>query len=99
MQRGLLTLDPMTPSQFLGSDGRLEIDVPAGAVTSTDLATAGGQLALSVKQIAPPSGGTGGGSGRYSFGTYLIQTVNGQKQEWSQPLRKPLTFRLHVSPE
>ncbi len=99
MQRGLLTLDPMTPSQFLGSDGRLEIDVPAGAVTSTDLATAGGQLALSVKQIAPPSGGTGGGSGRYSFGTYLIQTVNGQKQEWSQPLRKPLIFKLHVSPE
>ncbi|MDQ6712735.1 MAG: hypothetical protein M3Z28_06040 [Candidatus Dormibacteraeota bacterium] len=99
MQPGLLKLDPITTSRFQGSDGRLEIEVPAGAVTSTDLAAAGGQLSLSIKQIAPASGGTGGGSGRYSFGIYLIQTINGQKKEWSQALRKPLTFKLRVSPE
>jgi hypothetical protein len=97
MQPGSVALDPASPSQFLGNDGRFEVDIPAGAITSSDLAAAGGQLSLALKQIAPASGGTFGGSGKYSFGTFLVQTVNGQKGEWNQPLRKPLTFKLHVS--
>jgi hypothetical protein len=98
MQPALLNLDPVAPGHFLGSDGRFEIDVPTGSVTSDDLVTAGGQLDLSLRQIAPASGSTGGGNGLYSFGTFLVQTVDGLKHEWQHMLRKPLTFKLHVSP-
>ena len=64
MTAGSVTLDPGKPTQFIGSDGRFEVDVPNGAVTPADVAAAGGQLNLSVRQVAPASGGTGGGSGR-----------------------------------
>lgn len=97
MQPGSINLDPLKSSHFLGSDGRFEVDVPEGAVDAADVTAAGGQLTLSVRQIAPASGGTGGGSGQYSFGTYLVQTVTAQKHEWNQALRKPLSFKLHVS--
>ncbi|HET9847054.1 MAG TPA: hypothetical protein VFR68_00670, partial [Candidatus Dormibacteraeota bacterium] len=97
MQPAVIDLDPTVSSRFLGSDGRLEIDVPLGAVTADDLVAAGGHLNLSLRQIAPASGSTGGGNGFYSFGTYLAQTVDGQKHEWTHPLRKPLSFKLHVN--
>lgn len=80
MKSGLLKLDPLVASQFVGSDGRFEVDVPAGAVTPADMATAGGQLYLALRQVAPASGSSGGGSGMYSFGTFLVQTACGRRR-------------------
>lgn len=97
MKAGTAAIDPTAGAHFKGNDGRFEIVVPPGAVSPADLSAAGGQLNLVVQQIAPPSGGSGGGSGHYSFGTFLVQTTDSLKREWKQPLRKPLTFKLHLS--
>jgi hypothetical protein len=97
MKPAIVPLDPNLDAQFVGSDGRLEIDLPAGAISATDLGAAGGSLSLSIRQIAPASGSTAGASGRYSFGTYLVQTITATKTEWLTALRKSPTFRLHVS--
>lgn len=66
MQRGELALNPNRPMRFVGSDGRLQIDVPSGAINAADVASAGGRLSLVVRQIAPASGATAGGSGHCS---------------------------------
>jgi hypothetical protein len=55
----------------------------------------GGRIGLLVRQIEPPSGSTGGGSGRYSFGAYLIQVVDAQGHLASHGLLKPVTLTLH----
>jgi RHS repeat-associated protein len=95
MNPGLLTLDPNKATRFIGSDGRLEIDVPAGAVNATDLQTAGGSLALSVKEIAPASGSNAGGSGLASLGTYLVQLVDAHGKLVGHGLRAAATLKLH----
>jgi RHS repeat-associated protein len=95
MQPGTLALDPSKAGHFKGSDGRLEIDVPAGAITPADAAAAGGGLSLRITQIAPASGSAGGGSGLVSFGTYLVQVVDAKGQLASHGLRQPVTLRLH----
>lgn len=104
IQRGLpvtmapatVPLTPGTAAHFQGSDGRLQLDVPSGAVTPADLTAAGGQLGVRITQIAPASGSNAGGTGRVSLGTYLLQVVDGQGRLVPRALRKPITLRLHV---
>jgi YD repeat-containing protein len=97
MKPGSLTLDPTKDTQLVGSDGRLEIDVPAGAVTAGDVAAAGGTLALQVREIAPPSG-SNAGSASVSLGSYLAQVVDGHGNpvaRFAHGLRKAATLKLH----
>jgi hypothetical protein len=98
MKPGLLPLDPNRDATFTGSDGRLEIDVPAGAVNASDVATAAsGTLALRVTEIAPPSG-SNAGNGVVSLGSYAVEVVDGQGNDvpqFAHGLRKALTLKLH----
>ncbi len=80
---------------FHGSDGRLEVDVPATAVSATDVAAAGGSLNLKITQIAPASGSSAGGSGRISFGTYLLQVVDSKGNRVATGLSAPVTMKYH----
>jgi RHS repeat-associated protein len=98
MQPGLLALQPGKAVHFLGSDGRLEVNVPAGATTAADLSQAGGQLNLKITQIAPASGSNAGGSGHISFGTYLVQVVDGSGKLVPHGLRQPVTLTFHYGP-
>jgi RHS repeat-associated protein len=95
MQPGSLSLSPGKAAQFLGSDGRLEVDVPAAAVTAADVSQAGGGLTLLITQIAPASGSSAGGSGLISFGTYLLQLVNPQGKRVLHGLHLPITLKWH----
>ncbi len=97
MQPGRLALSADHATTFKGSDGRLEIDVPAGAVTGDDLAAAGGYISLRISQIAPASGSSAGGSGIVSFGTYLVQAVDAQGVLLPHGLRQPATLKLHYA--
>lgn len=94
MTPGSLPLSP-TATTFKGSDGIFEIDIPAGAVNATDVQSAGGGITLKVTQIAPASGASGGGSGIVSFGTYLIQLVDGHGTALKHGLRQAATLKLH----
>jgi RHS repeat-associated protein len=76
MQPAVVWLDPNHDTDFVGSDGRLELIAPAGAITAADAAAAGGRVGLMIRQIAPASGSTAGGSGHVSFGTFLVQVVD-----------------------
>ncbi|TME01475.1 MAG: hypothetical protein E6I69_13535 [Chloroflexi bacterium] len=89
------SLSVSTPSHFVSSDGRLLIDVPAGALSPTDLAADGGSTSLLVRQILPQSGSNAGGSGHYSFGTYLIQILNSSGQLANHGLQQPVTLTMH----
>src|SRR5260221_6924540 len=95
MKQGLLVLDPAKDTQFRGSDGRLEVDVPAGAVTTSDVAAAGGTLAVRLTEIAPASESNAGGSGVISLGSYLLEVVDGQGNRFAHGLRKAATLLLH----
>jgi len=95
MAPGSLTLKPGAAATFTGSDGMLEVSVPANAVTATDVAAAGGGLSLRITQIAPSSGSNAGGSGLISFGTYLVQVVDAHGVLARQGLRAPATVRFH----
>jgi hypothetical protein len=98
MSPATLTLDPNNAAQFVGSDGGLQVDVPAGAVTSSDVAAAGGQLGLLIRQIAPASGGNAGGSGHATLGTFLLQVVDATGRLASVGLRQPVTLSFHLGP-
>ncbi|HLW03568.1 MAG TPA: VCBS repeat-containing protein [Ktedonobacterales bacterium] len=98
MKPGFLALTPGKAAQFLGSDGRLEVDVPATAITPGDQTWAGGTLTLRITQIAPASGATSGGSGLISFGTYLLQLVDVHGQRVPHGLRATLTVKYHYAP-
>jgi len=78
MQAGSISLQVGKAVSFIGSDKRLELQIPAGAITAQDLQAAGGKISLRVTQIAPPSGSNAGGSGEFSLGTYLVQLVDSQ---------------------
>ena len=82
---------------MLGSDGHLEVRIPATAITANDLAQAGGKLSLRISQIAPGSGSNAGGSGHLSFGTYLLQLVDAKGNVLSHGLRAPITALYHFS--
>jgi len=87
MQPGTLALRPGVDTQFLGSDGRLEVDVPGAAVSAADLTQAGGALTLQITQIAPGAGSSAGGSGLISFGTYLLQLLDSQRRRVPHGIR------------
>ncbi len=95
MQPARVPVDPVNGAHFLGSDGVLEFDVPAAAVTAADVSSAGGSMSLLVRQVLPPSGSSAGGSGHFSLGTFLIQLLDGSGKPAKQGLRKPGTFKLH----
>ena len=97
MQPALVALDTINGGHFLGSDGRLELTAPAGAVEASDLIAAGGKVSLRVQQIAPASGGNASPSGHYSFGSYLIQVVDANGNLANGGLRKPVSLKLHYS--
>jgi RHS repeat-associated protein len=97
MQPGALPLRPDVAARFVGSDGALEIEAPAGAVTGSDLAAAAsGRLTLGVSQVLPGSGSSAGGTGLVSFGTYLLQLVDGSGRPAAHGLRRPVTLKYHV---
>jgi len=96
MQDAVLPLDPTKPASFVGSDGRLQVEVPTGAVTAADVSAAGGALALQIRQIAPASGSTAGGSGHVSLGTYLLQVVDSTGHLVSHGLRQPVSVAMHL---
>nr|MBA3824139.1 hypothetical protein [Ktedonobacterales bacterium] len=95
MKAGSIDLQPGKTAQFIGSDGRLQFDIPANAITAADLKAAGGKASLLVSQVAPASGSTAGGSGHVSFGTYLIQVVDAQGKLLPQGLRQAITATYH----
>ena len=97
MQPGTLAIDPSQPGHFMGSDGTLELEVPAGAVSAADVAAAGGKMSLLVRQVAPASGGTSGGSGHLTFGTFLVQVLDAKGGLARRGLRRPLGIVLHVA--
>jgi len=95
MTPAILTLTPGV-THFVSSDKTLTLDIPAGAVTASDLkAAAGGTLSLRITQTAPAGGSIAGGSGLISFGSYLLQVVDGSGALSTQGLRAPVnaTFR------
>lgn len=66
------TLDLTAQAQhFLSNDGRLEVRIPAGAVSNAQLQAAGGKISLTVTQILPGSGGLR--NEHVLFGTYELQ--------------------------
>jgi len=83
------------PSHFLSSDGLLGIDVPAGAVSAADVAADGGTTSLSVQQVLPMSGSSAGGSGLFSFGTYLLRVLDANGNVSTHGLRQPITLTVH----
>jgi RHS repeat-associated protein len=93
-QPATIALDPAKPVRLATSDAAVQLDVPAGAVSARDVAVAGGSMSLLVRQVAPASGGSAGGSGVFSFGTYLVQVLNAGGQVAGQGLRQPLGVRL-----
>jgi RHS repeat-associated protein len=94
MKAGLVDLQVNQPTHFVGSDGRLELLIPAGAITAQDLTGAGGTITLHVTQIAPASGSNAGG--QFSLGTYLIQLTDAKGALLTHGLRQPITATYHV---
>ncbi len=99
MTVGTVTLTAGQPTVFMGSDKRLEVDSPAGAISAQDLTQAGGKVLLRVLQIAPASGSNAGGSGTFSLGTYLVQVLDAHGTLFSRGLRQPLTVKYHLQPK
>jgi len=99
MQPGSITLSATTASSFRGSDGRFEVQIPAGAISAQDLNQAGGSISLRVTQIAPPSGSNAGGSGQFSLGAYLLQLVDAHGRLLNHGLRQPVLVRYHLLPK
>jgi RHS repeat-associated protein len=91
-----VALDPAKPVHLASGDAALQLDVPAGAVTASDVKAAGGAMSLLVRQVAPASGGSGGGSGVVSFGTYLVQVLDAGGRVAAQGLRKPAGVQLSI---
>lgn len=91
---------PLTTAatHFVSSDKLLTLDIPANAVTSSDMSAAAGHtLSLRVTQTAPGGGSTAGGSGLISFGSYLLQVVDGSGALVTQGLRAPVNASFRPS--
>jgi RHS repeat-associated protein len=95
MQPATVALDPSKPGHIASSDSALELDVPAGAVSAADVSAAGGQMSLMVRRVLPASGGSAGGSGHFTFGTFLVQVLDSRGQLAKQGLRLPVGLKLH----
>jgi RHS repeat-associated protein len=98
MHDAVLPLDPVKGAHFIDNDQRFEVTVPAAAVSAADIANAGGQLGLSLRQIEPASGSSGGGSGHVALGTYLVQVVDAHGRLVGHGLRKPATVTFRYTP-
>jgi RHS repeat-associated protein len=94
MQPATVPITPSAASQFTSNDGRLSVAVPSGAVSAAQVAADGGSTSLLVREILPPSGSNAGGSGHFSFGTYLIQVVQANGQLATHGLSAPVTLTL-----
>lgn len=94
MKAGSVDLQANQATHFLGSDGRLELQIPAGAISVWNLAQAGGKITMRVTQIAPASGSNAGAD--ISLGTYLIQLQDAQGALLTYGLLKPLTAIYHL---
>jgi RHS repeat-associated protein len=92
-----VSLDPSKPGHLTSADSALDLDVPAGAVSAGDVAAAGGAMSLLVRQVAPAAGGSAGGSGHFTFGTYLVQALDAGGRLARQGLRQPLGVTLHYA--
>jgi hypothetical protein len=90
-----VALGPSTANHFVSNDGRLSIDLPSGAVSPAQVVADGGATSLLIRQILPASGSNAGGSGHYSFGTYLIQVVGAAGHLANHGLQTPVTLKLH----
>jgi hypothetical protein len=95
MKPALVGLDPVAGAHFVGSDGVLEVTVPPGAVTAADVKSAAGGLSLLVRQVDVASGSNAGGSGKVSFGSWLLQVVDGSGRLAGRGLRKSVEVQLH----
>src|SRR5262249_17472881 len=84
------------PGHLTSSDSALELDVPAGAVSAADVATAGGSMSLMGRQGLPASGGSAGGSGPFTFGTFLMQVLDADSRLAPQGLRQPPARKLQL---
>jgi RHS repeat-associated protein len=90
-----MALDPSRPARLVTASSALELVVPVGAVSAGDVAAAGGALTLLVRQVVPASGGSAGGSGHATSGTYLVQVLDAGGHLPRQGLRLPLGVTLH----
>jgi RHS repeat-associated protein len=90
-------LDPGTPVHLVSGDAAMRLDAPAGAVSASDVAAAGGSMSLRIRQVLPASGGSAGGSGVVSFGTYLLQVLDANGNVAPRGLRQPLGVQLSFS--
>src|SRR5215470_5167145 len=95
MQPATVALDPARPVHFASPESGLQLDLPAGAVSPADVAAAGGSMSLLVRQVLPASGGSAGGSGHFTFGTFLVQALDSKGQLAKQGPRLPFSFKLH----
>src|SRR5260221_4960514 len=96
MSPATLTLSPQA-QQFVSNDGRLEVDMPAGALTSTQVQAAGGTITLKLTQILPGSGGIR--SEHLFFGTYQVQLLDASGAPVAHlALAHPLVLRYHLLP-
>ena len=97
MEAATLDLKVGQTTQFLGSDGHLEITVPGDAITANEVTKAGGKLSLQISQIVAPSGSNAGGSGHLSLGTYLVQIVDAKGVLVAHGLQKKITAKYHYN--
>ncbi len=88
-------IDLAKGAHFSGANGRLELNIPEGAVAESDWVAAGGIMSLKVQLIRPGAGSSAGGSGHISYGTYLIQLLDAQGRRTGHGLRRSMTARLH----
>lgn len=88
-------LTSLAGGDFTSSDGLLEVSIPAGAVTGADVTSGGGKLGVVLRQVLPSSGSNAGGSGHYSFGSWLVQVVDASGHTAKQGLRAPVQLTLH----
>lgn len=96
MKAGSVDLQVNQVTSFVGSDKRLELLIPAGAMTTQDLAQAGGKITLRVTQVAPASGSNAGGSGDISLGTYMIQLLDAHGALLTHGLLQSVTAKYHI---
>jgi hypothetical protein len=93
---GSVTLSATAATTLTTSDNRFTLTVPAGALSSSQLATVGGPVTLQVTELAGPVGG--GASGRLSLGTFRIELLgpHGRLTGWG--FQHPLKLGLHYDP-
>lgn len=97
MQPATISLSATVPSHFVSNDGSLTVDIPAGAISTDQIGVDGGSASLLVRQILPASGSNAGGSGHFSFGTYMLQVIDAKGQLATHGLSLPTTLTFHYA--